>query len=209
MIQLVKGVELSTENNFSEGFQIMDNNWLICNAGAEKILPLMKSFVDYSQGLLLALFIEVPSNLKDLKLKEEATENEPGIIEEDTLDVYYLDDLDHETVKQLLDIFGEILVNDGLSHFGLINQHGEEIGKYRYNSIKAYSDGGEVKLMTKVFSDNSIEEKDSILTIAETITQDAPVVSVRYEDENGRTIYDVVETLKESTGMYFAERREY
>ena len=209
MIQLIKGAEISFENDFHEGYQIMDDNWLVANVDADRIIPVMKSFVDHSNDLLISLFIEVPSNLEDLKLSKEATETEPGIIEEDFVDVYYLDDLDHDTAKQLLDIFGDILVNDGLSCFGLINQDGEEIGKYKYNALKAYSDAGRICEITTVLDNNSIGESDRLITIGEMITPDHPAISSRYADADGRDIYDVVNTLVEAAGMYFAERRTY
>lgn len=207
MLQLIKGAELCFENDFKEGYQIMDDHWLVANADAEKIIPIMKSFVDHSEELLIALFIEVPSNLEDLKLARESTETELGIIEEDSFDVYYLDDLEHDTAKQLLDIFGDILVNDGLSSFGLINQDGEEIGKYKYNALKAYSDAGSIAEIAAVFEGNSISGTNNLITIGEMITPDHPAISSRYTDADGRDIYDVVNTLVESAGMYFAERR--
>ena len=41
------------------------------------------------------------------------------------------------------------------------------------------------------------------------ITPEHPAVSSRYSDADGGDIDDVVNTLIESEGMYFAERRTY
>lgn len=49
-------------------------------------------------------------------------------------DIYYLDGISKKFFKELLDKSGEILLNDGMSSFGLGNfTTNDEIGKYKYN----------------------------------------------------------------------------
>ena len=121
------------------------------------------------------------------------------------MDVYYLDNITDEYVIYLLDKFGDILINDGLSHFGILSQSGREIGKYKYNVIKAYTRDDLMPLI-KVFNSFDVPETDNLVTVWDYFSQDSPGESELYK-KDGKTIYDIVETLKE-IGLYKHEQRE-
>ena len=145
----------------------------------------------------------MPSNRKD--------ENIVGVTEEGYyqavslhIDVYYLDNISADYLIELLNLFDDILVNDGLSSFGVLSQSGREIGKYKYNVIKAYSND-DLSPIVEVFTALDIPETYELVTAWNYFSYDDPGESKIYNLE-GKTIYDVVDTLKE-VGMYKAEQR--
>lgn len=98
-----------------------------------------------------------------------------------------------------------MFINDGLSHFGVLSQSGREIGKYKYNVIKAYTRDDLLPLIN-VFNSLDIPETDNLITAWDYFSQDNPGESERYE-KDGKSIYDVVEILKE-VRMYKYEQYE-
>ena len=120
------------------------------------------------------------------------------------MDVFYLDNISGDYVLRLLDRFSDILVNDGLSHFGVLSQSGREIGKYKYNVIKAYARDDMLPLL-KVFNSLELPETDELVTAWDYFDQDSPGESSVYE-KDGKTIYDLVDLLK-TVGMYKYEQR--
>lgn len=126
-------------------------------------------------------------------------------IENRHMDVYYLDNISGDYVLRLLDRFSDILVNDGLSHFGVLSQSGREIGKYKYNIIEAYTRDDMFPLL-KVFDFFELPETDELVTAWDYFDQDSPGESSVYE-KDGKTIYDLVDLLK-TVGMYKYEQRE-
>ena len=164
----------------------------------------MEQFVKIEKGNKFCLFIEIPANIADENI---IGMNEEGFyqLESKHMDVYYLDDITDEYIIYLLDKFGDILINDGLSHFGVLSQSGREIGKYKYNVIKAYTRDDLLPLIN-VFNSLDIPETDNLITAWDYFSQDNPGESERYE-KDGKSIYDVVEILKE-VGMYKYEQYE-
>ncbi len=203
MFELIKGAKINSNIQLKEEYEI-DGNWIYANVSAQKIRNVIKKFTVIEKGNRFCLFIEIPANIAD--------ENVIGVDEEGFyqtegkhVDVYYLDNIDDDYIKYVFDEFGEILINDGLSHFGVLSQSGREIGKYKYNVIKAYTRDDLLPLI-KVFNAFDIPETDNLITAWDYFSQNNPGESQLYE-KDGKTIYDVVETL-EQVGMYKYEQRE-
>lgn len=203
MFNLIKGAMINNNIQLKEGYEI-DGNWVYANVSAEKIKNIIDKFTEIEKGHRFCLFIEIPANIED--------ENIVGITEDGFyqtegkhMDVYYLDNIDTDYIEYVLYEFGDILINDGLSHFGVLSQSGREIGKYKYNVIKAYTRDDLLPLI-KVFNSVDIPETDNLITAWDHFSQDNPGKSELYE-KDGKNIYDVVEVLKE-VGMYKAEQRE-
>ncbi len=203
MFELIKGAKINRNIQLKEEYEI-DGNWIYANVSAQKIRNVIEKFTVIEKGNRFCLFIEIPANIAD--------ENVIGVDEEGFyqtegkhVDVYYLDNIDDDYIKYVFDEFGEILINDGLSHFGVLSQSGREIGKYKYNVIKAYTRDDLLPLI-KVFNSFDIPETENLITAWDYFSQDNPGESQLYE-KDGKTIYDVVETL-EQVGMYKYEQRE-
>lgn len=203
MFNLIKGSKISEDILLKEEYEI-SGNWIYANVSTENISRVIEKFIEVETENRFCLFIETPANIAD--------ENVVGVDDEGFyqldgkhMDVYYLDNITDEYVIYLLNKFGDILINDGLSHFGVLSQSGREIGKYKYNVVKAYTRDDLLPLI-KVFHSLDIPETDNLITAWDFFAQDNPGESQLYE-KDGRTIYDVVETLKE-VGMYKYEQRE-
>lgn len=203
MFNFIKGAKIRESIVLKEEYEI-DENWIYANISAENIRQVIEKFVEIEKGNRFCLFIEKPANITD--------ENVIGMDDEGFyqlgskhMDVYYLDNITDEYVIYLLDKFGDILINDGLSHFGILSQSGREIGKYKYNVIKAYTRDDLMPLI-KVFNSFDVPETDNLVTVWDYFSQDSPGESELYK-KDGKTIYDIVETLKE-IGLYKHEQRE-
>lgn len=204
MFNLIKGAKIINDIQLKEEYQI-DGNSVSANVSAEKIRGLINEFVKNESTELYCLFIEVPANAVDENIIGLTAD---GIYQIDKLhkDVYYLDNISADELEGLLDVFDDILINDGLSSFGVLSQRGNELGRYKYNIIKAYSDGGNISPFIKIFNSIGLIKTDNLITAWDYFSQDNPGESELYE-KDGKTIYDVVETLKE-VGMYKSEQRE-
>ena len=203
MLKMIKGSCVPKPEMLSQGYEITDRN-LIANVDADNIRNIIEGFLDMNKGLPLFLFIEVPANIKDEKVIGE-TEDGYVQLEAHHKDVYYLDGISSEGLKQLLEPLYDILINDGLSSFGVGNPHGEEVGKYKYNEMILFS--GELQKYVPLFERNGVFRTDRLVTAWDTFTPDSPGASERYSDEKGRDIYSVTDYLKE-VGMYRAEQRD-
>lgn len=203
MFNLIKGAKFDYSNKLKEEYEI-DGEWIYANVSAEKILPVICAFIDGEVGCRFCLFIEVPSNIKD---ENSFVVSEDGWyhFQERHLDVYYLDNITADYLKGLLESYGEILVNDGLSHFGILSQSSNEIGKYKYNLIKAYSPNGDIPRLAEMLENFELSETDDLKTAWNYFSEEHYGESERIK-LNGADIYDVVDMLCE-VGMYKYEQR--
>lgn len=203
MFNLIKGAKINGNIALKEEYEI-NGNWIYANISVENIRKVMEKFVEIEKGSRFCLFIETPSNISDENVV--GVDNE-GFYQLDSrhVDVYYLDNITDEYIVYLLDKFGDILINDGLSHFGILSQSGREIGKYKYNVIKAYTRDDLMPLI-RVFDSFDIPETDNLVIAWDYFSQDNPGESELYK-KDGKTIYDVVDELKE-IGLYKYEQRE-
>lgn len=203
MFNLIRGAKINENFALKEEYEI-DGNWIYANISAENIRQVIEKFVEIEKGNRFCLFIEKPANITD---ENVIGMDDEGFYQLDGkhMDVYYLDNITDEYVVYLLDKFGDILINDGLSHFGVSSQSGREIGKYKYNVIKAYTRDDLLPLI-KVFNSFDLPETDNLVTAWDYFSQDNPGESELYK-KDGKTIYDIVETLEE-IGLYKHEQRE-
>lgn len=203
MFDLIKGANISDDIQLKEEYEI-NGNWIYANISAEDIRKVIEKFVEIEKGNRFCLFIETPANIADENI---VGADDEGFYQLDGhhMDVYYLNNITDENVIYLLDKFGDILIHDGLSHFGVLSQSGREIGKYKYNVIKAYTKDDLLPLI-KVFDSFDISETDNLVTAWDYFTRDNPGESQLYEKDS-KTIYDVVDELKE-IGLYKYEQRE-
>ena len=203
MLNFIKGAKIRESIVLKEEYEI-NGNWIYANISAENICKVIEKFVEIENGNRFCLFIETPANIAD---ENVIGMDDEGFYQLDGkhMDVYYLNNITDEYVIYLLDKFGDILINDGLSHFGVLSQSGREIGKYKYNVIKAYTRDDLLPLI-KVFNSFDVPETDNLVTAWDYFSQDNPGESELYKKDD-KTIYDVVDALKE-IGLYKYEQRE-
>lgn len=205
MLQMIMGAHVPDPTLLSEGYKL-NGNYISANVDADHILKIMVDFMNRNANRPLFLFIEVPTNIKYETVIDE-TEDGCVMVETKHRDVYYLDGRSAAFFTELLDVYGSLLVHDGLCHFGVGNNIGEEIGKYRYNVMSLYCHEGSAEKYTSLFEDAGIRRTETLLTAWDIFTRENPGESERIIARNGKGVYDIIEELT-SHNLYFAQRRE-
>lgn len=153
---------------------------------AEKLLPAAKELV----GLLdepVFFFLELP----------ESDDEEDG-----EYDVYYLDNCTLPVAQAILERYGELLTQDGITRFGFGSHTTEEEVYFTdYQMTDIYCPGNTAA--AKVLEKAGLERTDSLVTLWDNISEDAPGICMRVE-LNGETTADIVENLR-GEGMYKAD----
>lgn len=193
MIDFVKGAFIPNSESLKEGY-IADNKMIRSVVDANHILPIIDNFLDVVGKEPVFLFVQVPCNLQD-EFDDEFHD-----------DVYYLDGVSTLKARKIIHEFSEILINDGMVSFGVGTKSGDEIGKYKYNTILVYSKS-DIKTYFNIFTKEKILENKNLILPWDLINHDNPGICDSYTSPNGQTIYDVLESLKEY-GMYRVEQRE-
>lgn len=197
MLNMIKGCKVHDPSLLFEGFEQTESGFT-ANVNAEKIQPLMESFIRLHNELCFVI-LEVPTNAKvEAALRGDHTS--PMHI-----DVYYLDGLTPDSAVSFLNAYSEWLVHDGLSSFGIgIHSGANEIMAGKYNVVSIYTH--QKQKYRSLFAAHDIPEVAELKTAWDFFTRETPGDSFSYQHK-GHDIYDIVEHLKQY-GLYFAERRE-
>jgi len=194
MLNMIKGCRIYDPSVLHEGYEKTETGF-VANVNAEKIQSLVERFIMLHDERCFAI-LEVPTNAKE--------EPAPGRCPFHK-DVYYLDGLSPTKAVEFLQTFGQWLVHDGLSSFGIgIHSGGNEILVEKYNIVTVYTKTPEK--YGGFFEACGIPQTPELKTAWDYFTQDTPGDSFLYEHE-GIDIYELIEHLKQY-GLYFAERRE-
>lgn len=190
------------QDKLQEGF-VKGEQQIHALVSAEKISKVFDRYLDVYPDEDFFFFIEVPAQIDEEDVIKESKHGQMGILRNTHRKVYYLDHIHTEVAREIFHAMEDVLINDGLSAFGFGTRHGE-LGKYKYNLMILH--GYEhIDSLAHVFTDFGIEERN--VTFAEELfTSDNPGMSTQYEDQDGRTVYDIIEVLTE-LGLYEAETR--
>lgn len=193
MIKIKKGSIIPENIKIKEEYKV-ENDTIVLNIDVDKINKLLKSFVKMQKEELF-LFIEVPTNIKELNEEKE-----------NYTDVYYLDGISINEIDELLNRYGDILINDGLCEFGFgVKSFNEEIMSLKYNMITIYSKEN-VNKYIYLLNELRINKTIDFKSAWDYFTKDNPGISKLYEKEE-QTVYDIIEILKEK-GLYLGERKK-
>lgn len=188
-----KGSFIPNNVELKEEYKI-DNDTIILNIDVNKIEKLLQSFVKMQKEELF-LFIEIPTNIKE-KSNEENNNYK---------DIYYLDGISVDRIKEILKQYGDILINDGLCEFGFgVRSFTEEIMCLKYNMIRIYSKENIYKYIDLLNKFN-ICESINYKSAWDYFKEENPGISKIYIRDK-QTIYDVIEIIK-SWGLYLGERK--
>lgn len=190
MIKIKKGSIIPENIKIKEEYKV-ENDTIVLNIDVDKINKLLKSFVKMQKEELF-LFIEVPTNINEEK--------------ENYTDVYYLDGISINEIDELLNMYGDILINDGLCEFGFgVKSFNEEIMSLKYNMITIYSKEN-VNKYIDLLNELKINKTINFKSAWDYFTEENPGISKLYEKEE-QTVYDIIEILKEK-GLYLGERKK-
>jgi hypothetical protein len=197
MLKMIKGCRVHNPTILYEGYEQIYSGF-VANVDADKIRILFENFVKLHNELCF-IILEVPTNAKE----------ETALLSDGTSplhkDVYYIDGLTPARAVEFLDVFGEWLIHDGMSSFGIgVHSGANEIVKGKYNVVTVYTQ--DKRKYDGFFETLGIWQASELKTAWDYFTSDTPGDSFLYTYK-GKNIYDLIEHLKQY-GLYFAERRE-
>lgn len=121
-------------------------------------------------------------------------------------EVCYLDGQTRNQIDSILNSYGEILLEDGISQFAIASHVNHEeifIQKYKLTDLYSLSPRHFIPLLQRY----GITETDHLFTVWDTFSQETPG-ECRRISMKGLDVYDIAERLKEQ-GMYRAKIIEY
>lgn len=199
MLRMIKGTRIKDFDKLNEEYEI-NKNIIISNVNVDNVLNIFYDFIDMHSGLFF-LIVEIPTNL----VNEHVSNN---VVDKVHKDVYYIDKMSKESINEVLNRFGNLFINDGLAQIGIgSHDYKAEIITDKYNIIRIYSGNNNINNYETIFIKNKIKKVNSIRTAWDFFTKEEPGYSICIE-ENGKNVFDVLEILKNESGLYFFERRE-
>lgn len=195
-----KGFSISFADKLSEGYKT-DGKFFTANVSAQKTLPLLENFIKLHEDEKLFFILELPTP----KTAEPKDEN--GNIITFHKDIYYLDDCTSAMIRDVLDIVGKLLLDDGISQFG-VGSHitNDEMMICKYNIVNLYRNDEQSTLYDGFFEKHSINKTDNLVTALDMLSPATPGECTRCE-QDGRTVYDIPPVFAE-LGIYMAKRCE-
>jgi hypothetical protein len=195
----VDGISVPRSDCLREEYELRprrdDLDHVICNVSAERLGTVFEVFVARMRfpGFLV---LEVPCNeAREIELRGDDTTRRHR-------EVYYLDGLEPDTLEAILRPDLDLLIHDGLTHFGYgANGSRDEIFVGAYKILHLFA--GDWTRFRDVFAAFAIPATARITTAWDTFTPEHPGARRRLE-RNGRDVYDLVEDLMRGHGLYLA-----
>ena len=197
MFQTAPGVTIPFPEKIQEQFQVYEGQSIQANISFEKLKFLLTEFY---QSLPEPLFfvLQLP-----LSIQEERQLGYDKILHQE---VCYLDGQTRNQIDSILNSYGEILLEDGISQFAIASHVNHEeifIQKYKLTDLYSLSPRHFIPLLQRY----GITETDYLFTVWDTFSQETPG-ECRRISMKGLDVYDIEELLKEQ-GMYRAKIIEY
>ena len=197
MFQTASGVTIPFPERIKEEFQVFENR-ILFNLSFEKLEPLVEEFLDQ---LLEPLFLvlEIPLS------QQEESELRKGDIHSFHKKICYLDGQSKDQIKAILNKYGTLLLNDGLSQFAVYShttKDGIYIQKYKIISIFSNMPTEHIQFLKNY----GLAQTDNLINAWDTFSYETPGEAWRIEI-NGIDIFDVYDDLVKM-GMYIAKIAE-
>ena len=197
MLNMIRGCRIQDPSLLFEGYEHTSFGF-VANVNADRIQTLFEEFIRLHNSRCFVI-LEVPTNSKE----------EPGLMTNKApsfhKDVYYMDGLTAERAIEFLRVFGEWVIHDGLSNFGIgIHSGNHEMILDKYNVVTIYTKTPQ--MYDNFFQIHNLNRVTDLKSAWDFFTPECPGESFLYEYK-GNNIYDIIEYLKQY-GLYFAERRE-
>ncbi len=125
MLEMVKGCQVPFPEKLGEGYK-MEERMITANVGAGKLRQAVENFIAMHASERLFFILEIPTNQKEEPEPEKVLHK----------DVYYLDGCSRKKALGILEDYGELLIQDGMSAFGFgCQETGDEIMVEKYNIL--------------------------------------------------------------------------
>jgi hypothetical protein len=194
VFQTASGITIPFPEKIKEEFQIFERS-IRFNLSFEKIRPMLDEFLEQLQEPLFFV-LELPLT------QQEESELRKSDTDPLHKKVCYLDGQSKKQVQTILQNYGELLLNDGLSQFAVASHITKDemfIQKYKLIDIYCEEPAKYFDLLKKY----SLNETDSLLTVWDTFSRETPGEARRVE-MNGLSVFDVYDELVK-LGLYDAK----
>lgn len=194
--ELVQGIHVDNVGDVHSVYSV-DENGIMAAFGADVFEEAVTELVaELSEPVFF--FLENPCSPEEEKQLRKNS-NDPY-----HYNVYYLDNCTLPVAKAIMERYGELLVNDGVSRFGFgSHESGEEIFCRDYQTVSVYGDSKKYK---KVLDKLDVPCEKEIMTLWDVLSGDNSGTCSTVEI-NGETVHDIVVNL-EPEGMYLADTVE-
>lgn len=180
MFQTAAGVAIPFPEQIEEGYQIHGDT-LTINLSYEKLSAFLEAFYNL---LPEPLFLAVHPDAED-----EQT-------------VYYLDGMTRRQLSMILDGYGELLYQDGLSSFAVASHESEEeLFVQKYKVLSLYSP--DLPRFFPLLKQFDLPRTEQLRTVWDTFSEEHPGEARRLEIA-GQTVPDMIRELQK-IGMYQAQ----
>lgn len=192
--RFAEAVSVPFPRKIKEGYEKTQNGFQ-CNISYEKLEPFLLDFISMLTKPLF-LVISIPLNVfEEKKLRK----NEADSFHDEVL---YLDGCSKADIFKIWNDYGEILLKDGMSQFGVASHvTGDEMFIKKYKIIDIYSK--EAEKYINLLRQYGVDKTEPLLTVWKTFSKQNPGMCKRVTINN-RDVYEVVEELKK-IGMYRAK----
>lgn len=176
MFQTAAGVTVPFPEKLSEQY-FLDGDTLTCNLSFEKLSDFVHSFyAALDEPLFLAIHPDAESE-----------------------EVWYLDGMTKKQLTMILDGYGELLLQDGLSAFAIGSlKTNEELFVQKYKILSIYSP--QITRFTALLDYFGVKRTDNLITAWDTFSEEHPGAAERLEIA-GETVPDAIRELQK-IGMY-------
>lgn len=193
MFQTAPGVTIPFPDKIQEEFKVYDGKSIYANISFEKLKPMLTEFY-HSLPEPLFFVLQLP-----LSIHEERKMGDSNTFHQE---VCYLDGQTKSQIDDIMEKYGQILLEDGMSQFAVASHvNNEEIFIQKYKLTAFYSSSP--RRFIPFLQRYGLTETDNLITVWNTFSQETPG-ECRRVSINGFDVYDVAEQLKKQ-GMYRAK----
>lgn len=193
MFQTAPGVTIPFPDKIQEQFQVYEGKSIYANISFEKLKPMLTEFY-HSLPEPLFFVLQLP-----LSIHEERKMGDSNTFHQE---VCYLDGQTKSQIDDIMEKYGQILLEDGMSQFAVASHvNNEEMFIQKYKLTAFYSSFP--RRFIPFLKRYGLTETDNLITVWNTFSQETPG-ECRRVSINGFDVYDVAEQLKKQ-GMYRAK----
>lgn len=194
MFQTAPGIHVPHSEQLEEKFKVSDKS-LTFNISFDSLDDLVRAFIDRIDEPCF-LILHIPAT----KDEEEALPEKPDKTLHDC--VYYLDGLSKVKLLTILDQYGALFLQDGISQFGVAShQTGDELFIQKYKVVSIWSK--DILKFIPFLQAFGVTQTDELITPWQLFSNLSPG-ECKLMEIDGLSIYDVVKSL-EPHGLYFAK----
>lgn len=193
MFQTAPGVTIPFPDKIQEQFQVYEGKSIYANISFEKLKPMLTEFY-HSLPEPLFFVLQLP-----LSIHEERKMGDSNTFHQE---VCYLDGQTKSQIDDIMEKYGQILLEDGMSQFAVASHvNNEEMFIQKYKLTAFYSSFP--RRFIPFLKRYGLTETDNLITVWNTFSQETPG-ECRRVSINGFDVYDVAEQLKKQ-GLYRAK----